>query len=217
MFRRLQSAGQPPVVHYAVSGNALLPIVQDEALSRSAAVSGRRQQLLQARKSAQAAEENRPMRSGAKEGQNAPRASTRLTSREGAGLLTARAGSPLELRIAALALSFLGAPYRYGGTSPGTGFDCSGFVQYIYAQFGIALPRTSFEQYTVGTPVAVGSLQPGDLLFFSTDAAGPSHVGMYVGNGLMVQALNSTSGVIVSRLSADYYATRFLGARRPIC
>lgn len=117
------------------------------------------------------------------------------------------------LTIAKYALNLVGSPYVWGGDSPG-GFDCSGLASYVYAMAHIPIPRTSFEQYTVGTPVAEGSLLPGDLVFFDTDGGGASHVAIYVGNGLIVQALNQSTGVIVSHLSDSYYAETYVGARR---
>jgi cell wall-associated NlpC family hydrolase len=84
---------------------------------------------------------------------------------------------------------FLGVPYRWGGTSPTTGFDCSGFVQYVYRQLGISLPRTSEEQAHVGIPVkSLADARPGDLLFFEPGPGGPGHVGIYVGHGEMIDA-----------------------------
>lgn len=110
------------------------------------------------------------------------------------------------------ALSLQGIPYVFGGTTR-SGFDCSGFTRYVYAASGISLPRTSYAQYNFGTPVNRGQLQPGDLVFFSTYTKGASHVGIYIGGGRFVHASNS--GVRVTSLNENYYATRFLGARRP--
>lgn len=97
------------------------------------------------------------------------------------------------------ALSFLGVPYVWGGTSP-SGFDCSGFMQYVYAHFGINLPRTSEEQQTVGTTVSRNGLMPGDLVFFGTPAY---HVGMYIGNGEFVEAPHTGDVVKIANLG-DY-------------
>lgn len=111
------------------------------------------------------------------------------------------------------ALRFLGVPYVFGGSSP-AGFDCSAYVQHVYATIGIALPRTADAQYEVGGP-AIGGPAPGDLVFFQTYTEGVSHVGIYLGNGEFVHA-SSSHGVMVSRLSEAYWASRYLGAKRLI-
>lgn len=105
--------------------------------------------------------------------------------------------------IAATAMSYQGSPYVWGGTTPG-GWDCSGFVQYVYAQSGISLPRTAAAQGAAGTPTS--NPQPGDLVIQN----GGSHVGIYLGNGQMISALNPGQGTAVhavSAMSVDYYAT----------
>ena len=93
--------------------------------------------------------------------------------------------------------NFLGSPYVWGGTSPNPGFDCSSFVQYSFAHFGINLPRVTWDQFNQGSPVAKGDLQAGDLVFFSTYQVGPSDVGIYMGNGMMIDDENR--GVIFSK------------------
>lgn len=109
------------------------------------------------------------------------------------------------------ALSLQGVPYLYGGTSR-SGFDCSGYVQYVFKGSGISLPRTAAEQYKAGSSVTQAELQSGDLVFFTTYAPGASHVGIYIGGGSFVDASNS--GVGISSLSSEYFASRYLGARR---
>jgi len=104
--------------------------------------------------------------------------------------------------IAQKAQQYLGDPYVWGGTSP-SGFDCSGFVQYVFAQFGIQLPRTAAEQAEVGTFVAKDALQPGDLVFFDTMGDYISHVGIYIGNGLFIDA--ASTDVRISHLDNPYY------------
>jgi cell wall-associated NlpC family hydrolase len=116
-------------------------------------------------------------------------------------------------RVAQQAKHLIGKPYVWGGTSP-NGFDCSGFTQYVYSQFGIEVPRSSYDQFQIGMAVDKNDLQPGDLVFFSTYAPGPSHLGIYVGDGQFVHALNQQTGVITSTLNTDYYRDRFLGAKR---
>lgn len=109
---------------------------------------------------------------------------------------------------------FMGTPYIWGGTSPSPGFDCSGFVQYVYAHFGVYLPRTSEAQYGVGVPVSESNLQPGDLVFFSTYAPGASHVGIYIGNGMMLDS--EDMGLVVDNIYNSYWAPKYLGARQVI-
>lgn len=123
--------------------------------------------------------------------------------------------SEMGLKIAANAMTLLGKPYMWGGSTVSTGFDCSGLIQYVLRSVGIAAPRTTWQQFGLGTVVAVSSLQPGDLVFFSTYANGPTHVGIYVGNHRFVNALNSSTGVILSSLEDPYFAQRFMGACKP--
>ncbi|MBQ7415465.1 MAG: C40 family peptidase [Oscillospiraceae bacterium] len=111
------------------------------------------------------------------------------------------------------AKKYLGTPYVWGGTTP-KGFDCSGYVQYVFRQSGITLPRTTTEQYKVGTYVAKSNLQPGDLVFLqNTYRDGISHVGIYVGDGKMIHA-SSSKGVVISDLNNSYYTKHYYGARR---
>lgn len=110
------------------------------------------------------------------------------------------------------AMSLQGTPYSFGGTSR-SGFDCSGYTQYVFKGSGISLPRTSYAQFGIGSKVSREQLQPGDLVFFSTYSKGASHVGIYIGGGSFVHASNS--GVRTTSLSDSYYASHYLGARRP--
>ncbi|HEX3015581.1 MAG TPA: NlpC/P60 family protein [Desulfobacteria bacterium] len=118
--------------------------------------------------------------------------------------------------LVSYALQFLGTPYVWGGASP-AGWDCSGFVQYIYSQFGVSLPRVSEAQINVGTPVT--DLQPGDLVFFSSDGPGASHVGIYIGGGRMINAENPRKGTRIEFIHDGYWGSSYapyLGARRII-
>lgn len=115
--------------------------------------------------------------------------------------------------IVATAKTCLGVPYVWGGESM-SGFDCSGLVQYVYAQNGISINRTCTTQYKQGTYVDKNSLQPGDLVFFeNTYATGISHVGIYIGDGEFIHA-SSTKGVTIAQLSNSYWTSHYYGARR---
>jgi len=122
------------------------------------------------------------------------------------------------LDVAALvdnALSFIGVPYRFGGSSPASGFDCSGFVKYVFSKtFDLSLPRTAREMARGGMAVARGELQPGDLVFFNTRGAANSHVGIYLGDSKFVHAPNPRARVRINDLDETYYRQRFDGARR---
>lgn len=115
--------------------------------------------------------------------------------------------------IGRTAARFLGTPYLFGGEGP-SGIDCSSFVQQVFREHQINLPRTAQEQSKVGSQVSVGDLREGDLLFFSTYASYPSHVGIYLGDGKMIHASSHRGEVVVSDVNSDYYRSRFLGAKR---
>lgn len=115
-------------------------------------------------------------------------------------------------RIISMAMQYMGVPYVYGGSSP-SGFDCSGFVQYVYRMVGIDLPRTADVQYEVGTPVSKEELQPGDLVFFAGDYVNVSHVGIYMQNGEFIHA-SSSQGIAVDSLERGYRQEHYVGARR---
>ena len=110
--------------------------------------------------------------------------------------------------VVGYAMSFVGTPYVWGGASP-SGFDCSGFVMYVYAHFGVSLPHSSYAQYGYGSPVSMSQLQPGDLVFFD----GLGHVGIYVGGGSFIHAPHTGDVVKVSSLTG-WYASTFVGGRR---
>nr|HPL28356.1 NlpC/P60 family protein [Anaerolineae bacterium] len=109
-----------------------------------------------------------------------------------------------------------GYAYVYGGSSPATGFDCSGFAQYVCAQAGITLPRVAADQVYAGPSVSQSELMPGDLVFFqNTYGAGVSHVGIYVGGGLMIHASTPERGVCYDALDGAYWVQHWYGANRP--
>jgi cell wall-associated NlpC family hydrolase len=179
---------------------------------------GSRQQLLSSIKSEitqmQAAEQ-------ARQAQLAAQARTRLAS-TGAAVLNASAGaisSPQPAPVYApppskyggvvgIAMQYLGTPYVYGGASPG-GFDCSGFVMYVFNQIGVSLPHNAAAQYGYGMPVSRDQLQPGDLVFFN----GLGHVGIYIGGGQMIHSPHTGDVVKISSLTG-WYASTYVGARR---
>jgi cell wall-associated NlpC family hydrolase len=121
--------------------------------------------------------------------------------------------SRIAQQLTRSALRFLGTPYVFGGNST-SGFDCSSYVQHVFAMVGVSLPRTADAQYDVGHPTT-GGMRPGDLVFFQTYTEGVSHVGIYLGNGEFVHA-SSSHGVMVSKLSESYWASRYLGAKRMV-
>jgi cell wall-associated NlpC family hydrolase len=111
------------------------------------------------------------------------------------------------------ALSYRGAPYRNGGSDP-NGFDCSGFVQWVFAQQGRALPREVRDQFLLGRDVKREDVQPGDLVFFETVSHGASHVGIAIGGDEFVHAPSSRGVVRVENYETDYWKKRYVGARR---
>jgi cell wall-associated NlpC family hydrolase len=115
-------------------------------------------------------------------------------------------------RAAAIAVREVGVPYRWGGSSPAGGFDCSGLVYWTYGRLGIALPHSSYALYDQGRRVARSRMKPGDLLFFS----GLGHVGIYIGRGRMVHAPHTGTRVQVVKLGHSSYGARLVGVRRVI-
>jgi len=124
---------------------------------------------------------------------------------------------PLGQRIADFARQFVGYRYTWAGTSPTTGFDCSGFIYYILGQVaGISTGHTVEADMTIGAAVPLDAMQPGDILIFAnTYKAGPSHSGIYLGGGRFVHAESESSGVSIDNTSDSYYASRLIAARRP--
>ena len=110
--------------------------------------------------------------------------------------------------VVGIAMRYLGVPYVWGGSSP-SGFDCSGFVAYVYAQVGVSLPHYTGAQWNMGVPVDRGSLEPGDLVFFD----GLGHVGIYIGGGQFIHAPHTGDVVKISSMTG-WYADTYVGARR---
>lgn len=113
------------------------------------------------------------------------------------------------------AMGLLGVAYRFGGSSPTNGLDCSGFMQYIFKRsMRINLPRSSREMATVGTSVSKPNLQPGDMVFFSQGGGSISHVGMYIGNGRMIHAPRTGRNIEITSIEQGYWANKYVTARR---
>jgi peptidoglycan DL-endopeptidase CwlO len=120
------------------------------------------------------------------------------------------------VQVADLAEQYVGSRYVWGGASP-AGFDCTGFVLWVFGQFAVSLPHNEAGQLASGPSVSPDNLQPGDLVVFAnTYRSGLSHVGIYVGDGQFVHAVNESHGVMVNNLWDDYWGPRFVGASRPI-
>jgi cell wall-associated NlpC family hydrolase len=117
--------------------------------------------------------------------------------------------APERPRVVRIALRYLGTPYRWAGASP-AGFDCSGFVMYVYSRMGISLPHNGAQLWGVGRFVPRDRLEPGDVVFFS----GLGHVGIYIGQGRFVHSPQTGDVVKVSRFSDGSYGGRYVGARR---
>jgi len=118
-----------------------------------------------------------------------------------------------ESELEQAAFNFLSTPYRFGGTSR-RGIDCSSFVQQVFREVDVDLPRSAREQFRVGTKVERDDMQPGDLIFFRTYARYPSHVGIYLGDNKMIHASSRSRRVVVTSLDLPYYRKRFIGAKR---
>ena len=128
---------------------------------------------------------------------------------------SARSSSATGTYAVSIAQRYLGVRYVWGGSDPSSGFDCSGFVKYVYAQLGVQLPHYAASQYATTRPVYPTQLQPGDLVFFEPRPDGPGHVGMYVGNGLMIAAPRAGDVVKLEQVLAVASRVGFVGASRP--
>ncbi|MDQ6672209.1 MAG: C40 family peptidase [Chloroflexota bacterium] len=120
------------------------------------------------------------------------------------------------IQVANLAQTYVGSRYVWGGSSP-AGFDCTGFVMWVFGQFNVPLPHNEAGQLGSGASVSADDLQPGDVVVFAnTYRRGLSHVGIYLGEGQFVHAVNETHGVMVNSLWDDYWGPHFVGASRPL-
>ena len=112
--------------------------------------------------------------------------------------------------VVGIAMQYRGIPYQWGGSSPATGFDCSGFVMYVYSQMGVSLPHHAASQFGYGAPVSREQLQAGDLVFFD----GLGHNGIYIGGGLFIHSPHTGDVVKISSLDDSWYSATWVGARR---
>jgi cell wall-associated NlpC family hydrolase len=142
-----------------------------------------------------------------------PAAAAPVPPGDGSVPVVPRRGDADGYALSGTALALRGAPYRDGGIDP-SGFDCSGFVRYVYEQHGVAVPRQVRDQFRIGMNVDRDDLEPGDLVFFSTTAPGASHVGIVIGGDQFVHAPSERGVVRVESLSAQYWASRYIGAKR---
>ena len=147
------------------------------------------------------------------------RAGSPTTTRAPSARLPRTTTSASAARVLATGDQYLGKRYVYGGAQPGVGFDCSGFVQYVFGQHGVSLPRTSRQQATAGRalPVALTALRPGDLMLFSSKGQGVDHVAIYAGGNRMIHSSAGAGGVVYDDLSTPrgkWYLARYVAARR---
>ncbi|HKI82190.1 MAG TPA: C40 family peptidase [Pseudodesulfovibrio sp.] len=123
--------------------------------------------------------------------------------------------TPGALKVVRLARSLIGIPYKWGGYSPKTGFDCSGFIWYVYHQNGINLPRISWQQLAAGSPVQRADIRPGDLVFHQVKKDGKSlHVGIVTERGTFLHSTSSGKRVMESGLNSPFWVEHYLSARR---
>lgn len=128
--------------------------------------------------------------------------------------ITASADNSFTQQLVGKAMNLIGVKYRFGGTSPATGLDCSGYVQYVFKSAGVSLPRMASEMGRTGDSVAMGNMMPGDLVFFNTRGFANSHVGIYLGNSMFIHAPRTGRSVSIENLDSSYWRAHFNGARR---
>jgi len=127
---------------------------------------------------------------------------------------TLQAATPAQAQVIKVAQSLLGTPYQYGGTTP-KGFDCSGFIFYVYqTAAGVELPRETQGLSQIGRPIDITDLRPADIVYFKIDRSLSLHAGIYLGDGQFIHAPSSNGQVNIQSLATDYWHTQYLGARR---
>jgi peptidoglycan DL-endopeptidase CwlO len=124
-------------------------------------------------------------------------------------------GSSLGAQAVQIALQYQGIEYVWGGSTPQSGFDCSGLTRYVYAQLGVKLTHYAAAQWHEGTPVASKDVRPGDLVFFEPKLDGPGHVGIYLGGGYFLHAPHTGDVVKITSFADQHYASMYMGAERP--
>lgn len=183
---------------------ALLASVKDELAQLQAAERLRQQQLVAQARARLAAERSQPS------SQSSPTILSFGDSLAPADDGSATPAPPARYGgVVGIAMQYLGTPYVWGGAAPG-GFDCSGFVMYVYAQIGVSLPHNAAMQFGYGAPVSQAELAPGDLVFFD----GLGHNGIYIGGGQFIHSPHTGDVVKISSLSDSWYAATYVGARR---
>ncbi len=208
LFACILSVGLPAVANAQTTGDRGAPAVTQTAVASVDAAPPTAGADLAMWNAAPEKPEAAPAQSGAQ-----PRTVSRLLHiQKFAGGIAAR-GAAMASTLTRNAMRFLGVPYAFGGTSA-YGFDCSGYVQHVFAMMGLHLPRTADAQYAVAHTFS-GTPKPGDLVFFQTYTDGVSHVGISLGGDRFVHA-SSSHGVMVSSLHDSYWSARYLGAKRVV-
>jgi cell wall-associated NlpC family hydrolase len=142
-----------------------------------------------------------------------------LTSRTSTTTTSRTTSAPPAGKVIGTAEQYIGTPYKWGGSTPAEGFDCSGYVRYVYGKQGVRLPRTSREQAGAGAPVAarVSSLRAGDLMLFAEPKEAISHVAIYAGGGRIIHSSSSGGGVrydVLDTKRGDWFVNHMVAARR---
>lgn len=123
----------------------------------------------------------------------------------------------VEDKIVKESVNYLGIPYKYGGDNPIEGFDCSGFVKYIYQKVAkLEVPRTTTSQLKIGKPIKMTNIQKGDLIFFGINSKYVNHVGIYIGDNQFIHAPSTGSTVRVEKVTSSYWSKKIRGVRRPL-